>query len=139
VPFCRVRAPTKRKIAMSKFRVLARLFRRTDNEVITQLYTHAINRPLFVEPGLGEQLLGADMAGAVDYDSNRAPRRSQNIAILETSGALASRPMPGPSGDGPQNYEELRAQFDAVMDDRAIDAVVLRMDSPGGFAAGLFD
>jgi signal peptide peptidase SppA len=124
---------------MSKFRALARLFRRTDNEVISQIYTHTINQPMCVEPGLGEHLIGAYMSGAVVYNSDRAPRQETRVGILEISGALVSRPMPGPSGSGPMSYEEIRDQFDMLMDDPSVDAVVLRMDSPGGLAAGLFD
>lgn len=124
---------------MRKFRALARLFRRTENAVIAELYTHVLNQPLFIEPGLGEQLLGAYMSGAIVYRSDRSPARESRLGVLEISGALASRPMPGPSGDGPQSYEEIRADFDELMDDASVDAVVLRIDSPGGLAAGLFD
>src|SRR5690606_2132764 len=124
---------------MRKFRALARLFRRTENAVIAELYTHVLNQPLFIEPGLGEQLRGAYMSGAIVYRSERSPARESRLGGLELSGARASRPWPGPSGDGPQSYEEIRAACDALMDDASVDAVVLRIDSPGGLAAGLFD
>lgn len=122
----------------SKWNVLARLFGRTDNLVITQLYTHAIGRPLFVEPRAGEALLNAYLQGAVDAPP--PARESEGaIAVINVSGALVSRPTPGLCDDGPVNYETLRDTFDAALNDSGVSSIVLRMDTPGGLAAGLFD
>jgi signal peptide peptidase SppA len=133
------------------FKMLARLWARTDNTVIGQLYTHCLGRPLFVEPRIGAELLEAYMRGPVpmmfdDDDGDTTPREPDKgyrsagtVAVMDIQGALASRPMPGPSGGGPQNYEQLAATFAQLVDDPAVSAIVLRLDSPGGFAAGLFD
>src|SRR5690606_30579576 len=141
----------------SKFNVLARLFGRTENAVIGELYTHVLNTPLFVEPVRGEALLGAYLKGDLSkvYDGRprdgastvisfaspfgAGPMAGGKVAIMEIRGALTSRPMPGPSGSGPQNYEQLGAQLEELVEDRSVSAIVLRLDSPGGFASGLFD
>lgn len=141
----------------SKFNVLARLFGRTENAVIGELYTHVLNTPLFVEPVRGEALLGAYLKGDLSkvYDGRprdgastvisfaspfgAGPMAGGKVAIMEIRGALTSRPMPGPSGGGPQNYEQLGAQLEELVEDRSVSAIVLRLDSPGGFASGLFD
>ena len=123
----------------NRFNVLGRLFGRTDDAVIATLYSHCLGRPLLVEPQRGEQLLGAYMRGAVDSGTDPEPAAVGSVAVMEISGALVSRPMPGPSGPGPQNYEQLSAAFEAVVDRSDVDAIVLRLDTPGGFADGLFD
>lgn len=126
----------------SKFSVLARLFGRTENLVVTQLYQVAIGQPLFVEPRMGEILLNAYLQGAVDapppvrQDEQAA---GSKIAVINVSGALSNRPAPGLCDDGPVNYETLRDTFDSVLEDSSVTAIVLRMDTPGGVAAGLFD
>lgn len=136
----------------SRFNVLARLWPRTKNAVIGELYTHVLNAPLLVEPRRGEALLNAYLQGDTE-EIYLGPRGSSvvsvgpsggvqspgKIAIINISGALASRPTPGPSGDGPQNYEQIGADFDAAMADASVGAIVFRLDSPGGFVAGCFD
>lgn len=140
------------------FKALARLWPNTQNEVIGQLYTYCLGRPLLVEPRMGAQLLSAYMHGpllqgvAPGYlvpsaaatvvalgPNGEAQDSGRRIAVMNISGGLASRPMPGPSGGGPQNYEQLSAAFEELVEARDVDAIVLRMDSPGGFVDGLFD
>lgn len=124
---------------MKILETLARLFRRTDNAVVASLYRHALNSPLLVEPAGGARLIDAYMRGAVDYDADERSTTIQTVRVIEISGALVHRPMPGPSGAGPQSYEAIAADFDAAIADPAVSGVILRIDSPGGFAAGLFD
>jgi signal peptide peptidase SppA len=125
----------------SPFNVLARLVARTRNPVIRADVSRALNTPLFVEPRRGADLLDAYMRGdtAMVYASPAPYSDGGSIAVLDISGALASRPMPGPSGDGPQNYEQISADFAELVSDPKISAIVLRLDSPGGFCAGCFD
>lgn len=123
---------------------LARMFRRSENPVVTQLYTHAIGRPLLIHPAIGAQVIGAYMAGAVDgggeiVEPLSASQQAPRVAVLNISGGLVSRPMPGMCDDGPLSYEAIRDAFDASMADDSVTAVVMRMDSPGGMVSGCFD
>lgn len=123
---------------------LARMFRRSENPVITQLYTHAIGRPLLIHPAIGAQVIGAYMAGAVDgggeiVEPLSASQQAPRVAVLNISGGLVSRPMPGMCDDGPLSYEAIRDAFDASMADDSVTAIVMRMDSPGGMVSGCFD
>lgn len=132
---------------------LSRLFRRElePNAVIAALYTHAIGQPLLVEPAMGERLIAAYMQGGIEspgpilaepsgQDSGRqgvtpAPRP----AVLSISGGLVARPQPGLCDDGPASYAGIRDAFDEVLADDNVSAIVLRLESPGGMVAGLFD
>lgn len=122
---------------------LARLFRRADHPVVTQLYTHAIGRPLMVHPAIGAQVIGAYMSGAVDgvaaIEEPITPTNESHVAILSITGPLVSRPMPGLCDDGPLSYEAIRDAFDRSLADPAVSAIVFRMDSPGGMVSGCFD
>lgn len=123
---------------------LARMFRRSENPVVTQLYTHAIGRPLLIHPAIGAQVIGAYMAGAVDgggeiVEPLSASQQAPRVAVLNISGGLVSRPMPGMCDDGPLSYEAIRDAFDASMADDSVTAIVMRMDSPGGMVSGCFD
>lgn len=120
--------------------VLARLWKRAEHPVVTQLYTHAIGRPLLIHPAIGQQVIGAYMAGAVDSPGGIVESDSPaSIAVLNISGGLVSRPMPGLCDDGPMSYEAIGDALDSAMADPSISAVILRMDSPGGMVSGAFD
>lgn len=131
--------------------LLARIFRRSEspNAVIANLFTQAIGRPLMVHPGMGEQLIGAYMRGAVDTRADGSgmivdaagstETKGNRIAVFNISGPLADRPQPGLCDDGPLSYEAIRESFDAAMADDSIGAVIFRMRSPGGMVDGCFD
>lgn len=127
---------------------LTRLFRRSamPNAVIAALHTHAIGRPLLVEPAMGQRLIGAWMEGSVDaphpvmdIDPGTGKRQQSRIAVINISGGLVSRPEPGLCDDGPTSYTAIRSAFDEVMADDSVSAVVFRMESPGGMCSGCFD
>lgn len=118
--------------------LLARLFGRTQNSVVTKLYTHALGTPLVVHPVMGEHLIGAYLEGAVDAPDS-VVASSGSVAVINVSGGLVNRPMRDACGSGPTSYEELRGAFDAAMSDENVTAIVFRMDSPGGMASGCFD
>ncbi|MGQ5267440.1 S49 family peptidase [Xanthomonas arboricola] len=142
--------------------LLARLFGRSKHPVVASLATAALNRPLLVHAGMGEALIGAYLEGAVTSDDTllscdrvvvgadtsvdnvaASPQPAESvgrvIAVINVSGGLVNRPMPGPSGGGPVSYAALRDVFDEALADDKVDAIVLRLDSPGGMAAGCFD
>lgn len=125
----------------SAAQVLARLMGRTQrNSVVTKLFTHAIGQPLLVHPGLGEQLIGAYLEGAVDApDPILDENREGKIAVMNISGALVNRPTPDICGEGPASYAAIRENLNALLGDGNVSAIVFRIDSPGGMASGCFD
>ncbi|MCS4231366.1 protein C [Stenotrophomonas maltophilia] len=138
----------------SKPGLLARIFGRGSRApVVSSLAAVALNSPLLVHQGHGEAIIGAYLTGEVtsadtemrterlelpDAGDTVAPDRSL-IGVINVSGALVNRPMPGPSGAGPMNYAALRGTFDELIEDDRVGTIILRLDSPGGMAAGCFD
>jgi len=134
--------------------LLARLFGRSASPVVTQLYTSVIGQPLLVHPQIGEQLIGAYLHGAIDArpptlmidelvpastSSAGVVTSARRVAVINVSGALVHRFEPGLCDPGPLSYQELRVAFDRALADEAVEAIVFRLESPGGMAAGLFD
>lgn len=138
----------------SKPGLLARIFGRGSRApVVSSLAAVALNSPLLVHQGHGEAIIGAYLTGEVtsadtemrterlelpDAGDTVAPDRSL-IGVINVSGALVNRPMPGPSGAGPMSYAALRGTFDELIEDDRVGTIILRLDSPGGMAAGCFD
>ncbi|MEN5117500.1 S49 family peptidase [Luteimonas sp. TWI662] len=101
---------------------------------------------------MAEQLVNAYLSGEVtsldtQLSTERVPGAAPApeadtagmIGVINISGGLVNRPMPGPSGGGPVSYTALRDAFDELLHDDGISAIVLRIESPGGMASGLFD
>lgn len=140
---------------MSKLNVLARLFGRSQSPLVAQLFSHAIGQPLMVHPQMGEVLLGAYLNGAVEARPSTLtigeltpgmpavngmdPVPGRRVAVLNISGALVNRFEPGLCDPGPLSYSELRQAFDMAMADPSLEAIVMRIESPGGMASGLMD
>lgn len=134
---------------------LSRLLSRgSQSPLMAQLYTAAIGQPLLVHPLMGEQLIAAYMKGAIDFrpptlaigelapeskDALGAVTPARKVAVLNVSGGLANRYAGDMCDPGPLSYEMLRAAFDTALADPSIEAIVHRIESPGGMASGLFD
>ena len=136
--------------------LLARLFGRAQNHapVVSALYANAIGQPLLVHPQMGEQIVGGYLHGAVDarppllQECEIEPGAAdpltgvvtagRSIAVLNISGPLVNRFEPGMCDPGPLSYESIRKAYDAALAD-ASEAIVFRIESPGGMASGLFD
>lgn len=134
---------------------LTRLLRGgTQSPVAAQLYAAAIGQPLLVHPAMGEQLIAAYMKGAVDFrpptliigeiapestDALGVVTQARKVAVLNVSGGLANRYEGDMCDPGPLSYEQLRASFDSALADPSVEAIVHRIESPGGMASGLFD
>lgn len=133
--------------------VLARLFGRAKPApVVSSLATAVLNRPLLADRAIAEQLVNAYLSGEVtSVDTQLSTERVPGVApapeaetagmigVINISGGLVNRPMPGPSGAGPVSYTALRETFDELLHDDSVSAIVLRIESPGGMASGLFD
>lgn len=139
----------------SKPGLLARLFSRGNKApVVASLAAAVLNQPLMVQPAIGEALVGGYLEGKVTSadsvlkadrfevagESGEAVGMAQTmIGVINLSGAMVNRPMPGASGPGPVSYAAVRDAFDELLEDDAVTSIILRLDTPGGMASGCFD
>ena len=133
--------------------ILARLMgRASPAPVVSSLALAALNRTLLVEPTHAEAIIGGYLSGTITSADTimkveRVPTAAPapdaasagTIGVINISGGLVNRPMPGASGPGPANYATIRDQFDELLHDESVTAIVLRIESPGGMASGCFD
>lgn len=135
--------------------LLARIFSRGNRApVVASLATAILNQPLMVQPTIGEALIGGYLEGKVTsadsmLKADRFEVASEGgetvavapsvIGVINLSGAMVNRPMPGASGPGPVSYAAVRDTFDELLEDDAVTSIILRLDSPGGMASGCFD
>lgn len=147
--------------------VLGRLFNRPrPAPVVSALAMCALNRPLLIAPDMAQALIAGYLSGEItsadtEMSAERItlgprmaalearigetaelasePEPGSMIGVINVSGGLVNRPMPGPSGGGPISYTALRDAFDELLEDEAVGAIVFRIESPGGMASGLFD
>ena len=132
--------------------VLARLFGRAKPaSVVSSLAAAVLNRPLLADRAVAEAMVNAYLTGDVtSLDTQLSTDRvsakpaaeaetTGQIGVINISGGLVNRPMPGASGPGPVSYTALRDAFDDLLEDDGINAIVLRIESPGGMASGMFD
>lgn len=125
--------------------ILQRLFSRGQGgPLVQQIYSRVVNRPLLVEPGMAEALIDGWLRGGLDAGGDGQPRQIMekvgHIAVLEVSGAMTARAMEAPMcGTAPVSYEGLMLAFDDIEADANITHVVLRLETPGGEAAQVFD
>lgn len=147
--------------------VLSRLFGRSKHPVVSSLATAALNRPLLVYPLMAESIIagylsgtitsadtqlvservqvvgppaaGAELLPGVESEPKPEEAKVRMIGVINISGGLVNRPMPGASGPGPASYAAIRAAFDLMLEDDSVSDIVLRIESPGGMVAGCFD
>lgn len=139
----------------SKPGLLARMLGRGSRApVVASLAAAVLNQPLLVQPTIGEALVGGYLEGKVTSDDSvlKADRfevsgadgqpvgvAQKLIGVINLSGAMVNRPMPGASGPGPVSYAAVRDTFDELLNDDAVTSIILRLDTPGGMASGCFD
>jgi ClpP class serine protease len=139
----------------SKPGLLARLLNRGNKApVVATLAAAVLNQPLLVQPAIGEALVGGYLEGKItsansELSADRFEVTGSTgetvgvtqsvIGVINLSGAMVNRPMPGASGPGPVSYAAIRTAFDDLLEDDAVTAIVLRLDTPGGMASGCFD
>lgn len=129
---------------MFKQNLLSRLFSRGQGgPLVPQIYSRVINRPLLVEPAMADALIDGWLRGGVEAGAGGEPRqileRVGHVAVLDVSGPLIARAVEPVCGVAPTSYEGLMLAFDEIEADANITHVVLRMESPGGEAAQVFD
>lgn len=139
----------------SKPGLLARLFSRGNKApVVASLAAAVLSQPLLVQPAIGEALVGGYLEGKVTsadsvlkadrFEVSGQADQSVGVAqsiigVINLSGAMVNRPMPGASGPGPVSYAAVRDAFDELLEDDAVTSIILRLDTPGGMASGCFD
>lgn len=139
----------------SKWNLLARLLGRSQSPLVSQIFTQAFGQPLLVHPQMGEQLVGAYLSGAVEARppslviSELAPATkdefgkvvtpARNVAVINVSGGLVNRYEGDFCDPGPLSYQELRSSYDRARTDSTVETIVMRIESPGGMGAALFD
>ncbi|SEQ91064.1 protein C Serine peptidase. MEROPS family S49 [Azotobacter beijerinckii] len=131
---------------MLKPNLLSRLFSRGQGgPLVPQIYSRVVNRPLLVEPAMADALIDGWMRGGVEAGAGAGgePRqileRVGNVAVLDVSGPLIARAVEPVCGVAPTSYEGLMLAFDEIEADANITHVVLRLETPGGEAAQVFD
>lgn len=121
-------------------KALARLFRRGQGGAVAAFaYAHALNQALMVEPNIGQNLLSGYLSGDAEGVGSMSVSQEAVVAVLDIRGALLSREEVGPCGETPASYEGIGRTMDRLLADESVTAIVLRLDSPGGMASGLFD
>lgn len=139
----------------SKPGLLARMLGRGSRApVVASLAAAVLNQPLLVQPAIGEALVGGYLEGKVTSDDSvlkadrldisgagvqRTDAPQNLIGVINLSGGMVNRPMPGASGPGPVSYAAVRDTFDQLLNDDAVTSIILRLDTPGGMASGCFD
>lgn len=137
----------------NKSGLLARLMgRQNPAPVVSSLAMAVLNRSLLAEPTLAQAIIGGYLSGTITSDDTQmrvervpmaAPAADKetagSIGVLNITGGLVNRPMPGASGPGPMSYAAIREEFDELLHDDSVTAIVLRIESPGGMASGCFD
>lgn len=126
--------------------LLARLFRKQPATSFTaELHARAINTPLFINAGLGAQLINAYLHGPQPQaklegeEVGRLTVRTDNgIAVMDISGAMTSRPVYSWCSQQ-VSYEQIRTELAEQVSDANTSAIVLRLDTPGGEAAQNID
>lgn len=129
---------------MLKPNLLSRLFSRGQGgPLVPQIYSRVVNRPLLVEPAMADALIDGWLRGGVEAGDGGEPRqileRVGNVAVLDVSGPLIARAVEPVCGVAPISYEGLMLAFDEIEADANITHVVLRLETPGGEAAQVFD
>ncbi|MER9615586.1 S49 family peptidase [Mesorhizobium sp. M0207] len=109
-------------------------------------YDSAMSAPWAMLPEHVETLLTIaarehDPQALEAYRANRADRGERlgirdNVAILNIAGPMFKRANLFVSFSGATSYEILRRDLQTAMDDKAVDAIILSIDSPGGEASG---
>lgn len=121
---------------------------RTDTRVLRlderTLGQHRPGAILALAVGGAVSLLPAPPANQVLSAASRGGSRGSDassdggsVAIVSVLGALSQRAESGVCGGYVDGYDAITSRLASALNDRAVDAVVLRIDSPGGDTAGL--
>lgn len=126
------------------------LGRNPKNEFLSELYSK-MAQPLFVHPQLGQLMMRSYLDGAnLNFEPMKPAAlredqigsysvRSDNLAVIDISGALVAHEMNVPCGQSPTSYSQIKQDIQMLHDDPTVDTVIGRFDSPGGAASQNMD
>ena len=102
-----------------------------------------LGQPLALEPRAAQRFLSDLSLGQSSFGASSGDRGYDivgPVAVIGVYGLLLDAlGMRRPCGRWATGYDGIRANLAAALDDAAIAAIVLHVDSPGGLCAGLFD
>ena len=131
-------------MATKVFNTIRRLFKKNpSNDFISGLYSK-MSQPLFVHPDLGELMMRGFLDAPIEHksmngDSGGFVTKSDNIAVIDISGALTAREENVPCDQSPASYEVIKQDMQELLADPNIKTIVGRFDSPGGMASQNMD
>lgn len=132
-------------MASKTLKIISRLFKKNpSNAFVSDLYSK-MTQPLFVHPELGEAVmrgyLEASASPMLISDSEREGfvTKSDNLAVIDISGALTAREESAPCSMPPASYETIKHDMQMLLDDPAVSTIIGRFDSPGGMASQNMD
>lgn len=125
----------------------------------SRIAARLFNTPIMIHPGKLDAIiaglaprLGLDLEhapqpygfapSAAIGDGDASPRAYQNqdgVAILNLFGVLAHRTTMKADSSMVLGYDTISRTFQAALNDSAVRAIVLNIDSPGGEVAGVFE
>jgi len=85
----------------------------------------------------GEKLDAQEVQARIHGGERPAARRVERVAVLPLFGTIFPRANLMTDVSGATSAEMFGKQLQALVDDPEIDAIVLDVDSPGGYAAGI--
>ncbi len=116
---------------------------------LPHLAARIFNTPLAIDPAKLDAILAAiperlGLPGeAAAYDGEQQKRRPYaidgGVAIVDVMGTLVHRASGMEAMSGMTSYESLRSEMKQALSDPDVKSILLRVDSPGGEVAGLFD
>lgn len=136
---------------MKPLKLLNRLFSRgVNSNVLSALYSEIYNQPICAEPTFAKSIIDGYLHGTIepsamspdnasDIETRLTYKLTDNIAVMDISGALSSRRMQGYCGSAPISYEEILDDFRAIQADSNITDLIMNFSSGGGAAVNMCD
>jgi len=134
---------------MNPITKLRRLFQGNPrNDFLSELYSKT-SKPLFVHPLLGKALIDSylqvgtanvEMSNGNDGVGSSVDVIIQdNIAVMDISGSLVDREMSVPCARSPVSYEAIKLEMIELLENKHVDTIIARLDTPGGVASQNMD
>jgi signal peptide peptidase SppA len=126
-------------------KIVSSMFRKRSSRALLADIKSNFSRPVFMHPSLGEMSVNAYLESAQFFNSSFddlfgiSYQPTENIAVIDISGALVARDMESLSFFGITSYESIKNNISELLSDPNIETIVGRFDSPGGMAAQNMD
>ncbi|MDD5227184.1 MAG: S49 family peptidase [Methylococcales bacterium] len=136
---------------MKPLKLLNRLFSRgVNSNVLSALYSEIYNQPICAEPAFAKSIIDGYLHGTIepaamssdnvlDGETRLTYKLTDNIAVMDISGALSSRRISGYCGSAPISYEEILSDFRSIQANTNITDLFIQFSSGGGSAINMCD